>query len=238
MKILYIFPHPDDESFGPAKAMNYQQRQGHEVYLLTLTKGGATKQRHKLNLTIEEMGEVRAQEMQDVANVLKLASLTILDMPDGGLKEMDPRHIEKGIQPVIEKIRPDIIVSYPVYGISGFHDHLVMHAVIKRLYVQMKGEGADYLRRLAFFTLNNEEVAEVNKRNPFNIQGSEEALIDCELTVGQQDVEAMKNALDCYKTYKEVINKTGIKENISNKVYFEFFKESFDPPVKDITEGL
>jgi LmbE family N-acetylglucosaminyl deacetylase len=47
MKVLYVFAHPDDESFGPARAMFKQRREGHEVHLLTLTRGGATKQRHK-----------------------------------------------------------------------------------------------------------------------------------------------------------------------------------------------
>ena len=46
MRILYVYPHPDDESFGPARAMAAQRRQGHEVYLLTLTRGEATKVRH------------------------------------------------------------------------------------------------------------------------------------------------------------------------------------------------
>ena len=56
MKILYIFPHPDDESFGVAHAMSKQRRQGHEVYLLTLTKGGATRQRFKYGYSVAEMG--------------------------------------------------------------------------------------------------------------------------------------------------------------------------------------
>jgi hypothetical protein len=34
LRILYVFPHPDDESFGPARAMAAQKRQGHAVYLL------------------------------------------------------------------------------------------------------------------------------------------------------------------------------------------------------------
>lgn len=33
MKALYIFPHPDDESFGPAPAISAQLRRGFEVYL-------------------------------------------------------------------------------------------------------------------------------------------------------------------------------------------------------------
>ena len=42
--MLYIFPHPDDESFGPAAVIDKSIKSGDEVHLLTLTKGGATKQ--------------------------------------------------------------------------------------------------------------------------------------------------------------------------------------------------
>lgn len=50
MRILYVFPHPDDESFGPAPVIKQQLEQGNEVFLLTFTRGGATKVRHKLGL--------------------------------------------------------------------------------------------------------------------------------------------------------------------------------------------
>ena len=135
MKILYIYPHPDDESFGPARAMSKQRRQGHDVYLFTLTKGGATKQRFKFGYTIEEMGEVRLKEMQEVARTLDLSGMTVLDLPDSGLKEMDPRDIEKVIADEMERIQPQVVVTYAVHGISGFHDNLVSQAVLKRVFV-------------------------------------------------------------------------------------------------------
>jgi len=129
MKILYIFPHPDDESFGPAPAMSAQLRQGHEVYLLTLTKGEATKQRHKLGVDKEEMGHIRYKEMLCVEKTLGLSGMTVLDLPDSELKHLDPFEIEKSIESHIHKIKPDVIVTYAVHGISGFHDHLVSHAL-------------------------------------------------------------------------------------------------------------
>ena len=52
---MYIFPHPDDESFGPAAAIHQQIQEGNEVVLLTFTKGGATKIRHQLGLSVQEM---------------------------------------------------------------------------------------------------------------------------------------------------------------------------------------
>jgi LmbE family N-acetylglucosaminyl deacetylase len=89
MRALFIYPHPDDESFGPGPALASLLRRGHEVFLLTLTRGGATRQRHKYGYSVEEMGEVRFREMQEVARVLGLTGMTVLDLPDSGLKEID-----------------------------------------------------------------------------------------------------------------------------------------------------
>ncbi|MFC1512168.1 PIG-L family deacetylase [Candidatus Latescibacterota bacterium] len=138
MTILYIYPHPDDESFGPAQALSYQCRQGHDVHLLTLTRGGATKQRHKYGYSVEDMGQVRYREMLDVARTLDLSGINVLDFPYSGLKEMDPRVIEKMITSELERLKPTVTVTYPVHGISGFHDHLITYSVVKRAWVESR----------------------------------------------------------------------------------------------------
>lgn len=235
MKIMYIFPHPDDESFGPAAAMHQQVQQGHEVYLLTLTKGGATKVRHKLNLSIEEMGEVRHNEMLCVEKRLGLAGMTVLDLPDSALKEMNPIEIERVVRQYIEKIKPDVVVSYPVHGISGFHDHLVMHAVAKRVFCAMRADGMDYPKRLAFFTLDKEQA---EKGGKFNLSSSPAALIDCVVPISEEDKQALRDCLDCYKTYQATIKETSVAESIGDVVNFELFEEEHEPPLMDVTIGL
>lgn len=234
MKILYIFPHPDDESFGAAHAMSKQRREGHEVYLLTLTKGGATKQRHKFGYSVEEMGEIRYKEMLDVEKVLDLSGMTVLDLPDSGLKEMDPRDIEKVIRKEIERLKPDIVVTYAVHGVSGFHDHLVCHAVVKRVFVEMK-ESAPYLKRLAFFTITEEEAA---KQKHFKISGSKEEEIDVIFKVDEVDIENCKKALDCYVTFQETIKATNVQQHITNEVVYEIYGEKHEPKLKNLFEKI
>lgn len=234
MKILYIFPHPDDESFGPAHAMHKQRRDGHEVYLLTLTKGGATKQRFKYNCTVDEMGEIRYKEMLEVEKVLKLSGMTVLDLPDSGLKEMDPREIENVVRTEIERIQPDIVVTYAVHGISGFHDHLVSHAIVKRVFVVMK-ETVSYLKRLAFFTITEDDA---KKQTHFHISGSKAEEIDCVIQVEDEDIEAAKNALDCYKTFLDTIIASDIKNQINKNVNFEIFQEKYENRLTDLFENL
>ncbi|HCA43985.1 MAG TPA: PIG-L family deacetylase [Bacteroidetes bacterium] len=238
MKILYIFSHPDDESFGPSAGISAQLRAGHEVHLLTLTKGEATKQRLKLGLSKEEMADVRYKEMLNVQKTLGLTSMTVLDLPDSGLKELDPRIIESGVEKEIKKIKPDIIVTYPCYGVSGFHDHLINHAVVKRVYLQMKDEGADYLKRLAFFTLSEEDLKRKSLTMKFNIQSSPEELIDCKTPIDETDIENMKNGLKCYETYKDTIEETGVMNMFKDELSFEIFGEDHKPVLEDITKNL
>ncbi|MBF0433606.1 MAG: PIG-L family deacetylase [Fibrobacteria bacterium] len=236
MKILYIFPHPDDESFGPAAAIHSQLSQGHEVHLLTLTRGGATRQRHKLGLSVSEMGEVRYKEMLDVEKTLGLNSMTVLDYPDSGLQEMDPRELENTIKDFIKKMTPDVIVTYPVHGISGFHDHLVTHAVVKRVYLELKDEGASYLKRLAFVTVPDDGSPSWSGKGLPRLKLSGEELIDCIINLNDDDVNALKDALACYATYKETIEESGVVETIGDKLYFEFFQEDCKPVVDSITQ--
>jgi LmbE family N-acetylglucosaminyl deacetylase len=239
MKILYIFPHPDDESFGPAGAIHRQITDGHEVHLLTLTKGGATQVRFKLNYSIEQMGELRLREMQKVREVLKLTSMTVLDFTDSGLKELDPRILEKAVADHILDIQPDIVVTYPVHGGSGFHDHLVCYAVVKRVYLALRETSAPYLKRLAFFTMpDNSKKPSIRDDGWPRLKLSEETLIDCVTELREEDVQKMKDALLCYGSYQEVVAKMGVIEKIGRKVYFEIAFEDHKPVLNDLTTNV
>jgi len=234
MRILYVFPHPDDESFGPAHVMSKQRREGHEVHLLTLTRGGATRQRHRYGYSVDEMGEARFREMQNVARVLDLTGMTVLDLPDSGLREMDPRDIEQAVAQDIVRLRPDVVVTYPVHGISGFPDHLVTHAAVKRTCVEMKAKHP-LPRRLAFFTITEEHAKE---QTHFSLTGSKPEDIDCLIHVEPVDIERARRALDCYVTFQETIEKTGIRDQIREEVPFEIFQESHNPPLSDLFMAL
>ncbi|MGF1671113.1 MAG: PIG-L deacetylase family protein [Balneolaceae bacterium] len=234
MKILFIFPHPDDESFGPAPAISAHLRQGHEVYLLTLTKGEATKQRFRLGVDKKRMGDIRFKEMLCVEKILGLSGMTVLDLPDNRLKEMNPIAIENVIEDHIHKLNPDVLVTYAVHGISGFFDHLVSHAVVKRVYCKLKGEGSAYPKRLAFFTRKGEP----RKDGKFRLEASPNEDIDCIVPCNDEDMSKFKRALDCYETYQQTIEESKVKESVGNEVPFEIFDEDHKPHLQYLTDKL
>lgn len=238
MKTLYIFPHPDDESFGPAPVMFRQTQNGEEVHLLTFTKGGATKMRFKYDLSIDEMGAVRYKEMLNVKNVLSLTSMHVYDYPDGGMAHYDPREFEQVVKKHIDEIKPDLIVTYPIHGISCHHDHLTCHAIVKRLFCELRKKSSySYLKRLAFITLPNPDE-DAKKGGNSNVNSSKKEYIDCIIHLSETEKNKLKEALYCYETFIDVINETKVIEHIGDKVHFEFFDENFDPVIHEITFGL
>ena len=201
--------------------------------LLTLTRGEATSVRHKFGWTLEQMGAARHREMQDVKATLELADMRVLDLPDGKLKELDPWSIEDVIREEVLRVRPHVVVTFPVHGISGFHDHLVTHATVTRVFLELRGPEHPWLQRLAFFTL---VAAPANFPWHVNVTKPEE--IDCAFDASDADMQRFHKALDCYVTYAEVIAKTKIHDVFAKDVYFEIFREDHKPPLKDLFDGL
>ena len=56
--------------------------------------------------------------------------------------------------------------------------------------------------------------------------------------VEPEDGEAMRAALDCYETYQQVVQGSGVLDLIGRNVSFEIFQEEFDPPLNDLAARL
>lgn len=235
--LLYIFPHPDDESFGPAPALARQRREGHDVHLLTLTRGEATKERHKHGLSKEEMGVARFNEMQGVAEALDLSSMEVLSYPDGRLAAMDPRVLEQTLIDHIRRVSPDVVITYAVHGISGHPDHLVSHAVLKRVFCALQDETPEEApRRLAFFTL---PPPGPEADRPDHLNHSPVEAIQVVVDVSADDLARGEDALACYETYRDVVEAHQPLNTVRHDgVCFELFGEAFDEPLADLTAAL
>ena len=131
----------------------------------------------------------------------------MLNLPDGGLKELDPWVIEQVIRDEILRVEPHAVVTFPIHGISGFHDHIVTHFAVTRTYLELRGPDRPWLQRLAFFT-----VVSAPAEFPWHVNVTAPGEIDCEFQVTESDMERFHKALDCYKTYADVIARTKIHE--------------------------
>ena len=235
MRILWLFsPHPDDESFGLARAMAVTAAPGPEVYPLTLTRGEATKVRHKFGWSLEEMGAARHREMQDVKATLDCARhADSRTLPDGQLRELRPWSAEDAIREEMLRVKPQVVVTFPIHGISGFHDHIVTHTAVTRVYLELRGPEHTWLQRLAFFTLVVAPAA-----FPWHVNVTKPEEIDCVFEASDADMERFHRALDCYVTYADIIAATKIHDVFGKDVHFEIYREDHKPPLTDLCDGL
>ena len=75
-------------------------------------------------------------------------------------------------------------------------------------------------------------------RNPMSGRSSTPEEIDCVVTVEDEDLRRCFQALDCYVTFQETIEKSGIKDKLTTRAAFEIFQEDHDPSLDDLFVGL
>ena len=99
-------------------------------------------------------------------------------------------------------------------------------------------ERAPYLKRLAFYTITEEEAAQFEW---VHLTGSKSEDIDVVVPLDEADLEAMRRALDCYVTYAATIEAhqdgAGIKRNIPREAVFELYQEAHEPPLGSLFGG-
>jgi hypothetical protein len=106
--------------------------------------------------------------------------------------------------------------------------------VVKRVYVELR-ERVSYLKRLAFYTITEEEAAQFEW---VHLTGSKPEEIDVVVPLEEDDLDAMRRALDCYVTYAATIEEPGIKRDIAREAVFEIYQETHDPPLGGESDGL
>lgn len=231
--LLYIFPHPDDESFGPGPGISRQRREGHDVHLLTLTRGEATSYREQLGYSKSEMARLRYRQMQQVAATLDLSSIAVFEHPDGRLSEINPLVLEDEIGDHIQLVGPDVVVTFPQHGISGHGDHIATHCTVKRVVCALKADGVSYPKRLAFFTL---PPSSDDQNYPNGLQPSTAERIDCVVPVRETDLAQGQKALEHYVTYRPDQHRP--LQFLNEGIPFELFGETHDPPLSSLLESL
>jgi LmbE family N-acetylglucosaminyl deacetylase len=168
--------------------------------------------------------------------VLDLSGLTVLDFPDGKLADLDPRSLEDAVEERMRAVEPEVVVTYAVHGLSGHPDHIVAHAVVKRAFCALRDDDVCYLQRLALYALPPEADPDACP-SPACLTSTED--IDIVVEFEREDLECAQAALDCYITYRDVIEENRPLRNVERHgVCFEAFQTSPRPRLRNLTAAL
>ena len=127
LKLLAVFPHPDDETLGLGGTLAKYSAEGVETYLVCATRGergwfGPQEQYPGF----EALGRHREEELRCAAENLGLREVSFLDYIDGDVDRANPQEIITKITTHIRRIRPEVVVTFSLDGNYGHPDHIAM----------------------------------------------------------------------------------------------------------------
>jgi LmbE family N-acetylglucosaminyl deacetylase len=124
--LLYIFAHPDDESFsGAGTAMRYSVA-GARTVLVTATLGERGKAGDPPVCPPGELGRFRERELREAAAVIGFDELHLLGFRDRELGEADPDAVRRPLVALIRRLRPSVVITFDPHGYNLHPDHMAI----------------------------------------------------------------------------------------------------------------
>jgi LmbE family N-acetylglucosaminyl deacetylase len=195
-KILAVFAHPDDESFCAGGSFAHYADKGIDITLLCATRGEAGMSGpFKVN-SQKQFGELREKELQKAAEILGIKKVQYLGFIDGTLEKIDKSEIEVAISRFIEKIRPDVLITWDPTGLTYHPDHMVISesATKAALYTQQK---IGFPKKIYWSVVSKNflKTSRIKGMNNKKVEGIDEnqitTIIDIKNTLGKK-LEALK----------------------------------------------
>lgn len=133
VKVLVVFPHPDDETVFTAGLLQKLQKNGNDFRLIVFTSGEASTLTNGLD-TRQSLGEVRETELEQAMRTLGVKDFQVADFPDGKLTESHGMY--DYLKGVVLDYRPNLIVTYEPSGIYGHPDHIALSRAVTALHTE------------------------------------------------------------------------------------------------------
>lgn len=127
LKLMAVFPHPDDESLGMGGTLAKYASEGVETYLICATRGErGWNGPEETDPGPDALGRIRAAELHCAAQQLGIQEVCFLDYLDGEVDQADPKEIIAKITAQIRRIRPQVVVTFGLDGSYGHPDHIAL----------------------------------------------------------------------------------------------------------------
>ncbi len=125
--LLAVFCHPDDESLACGGLIAGCAESGARVTLVCATRGERGPQGHIASNGAAPLRDVRALELAEAARILGIVEVVLLDHADGFLPWVEASRLEAEIREVIERVRPDVVITFGADGLYWHPDHIAIH---------------------------------------------------------------------------------------------------------------
>jgi N-acetyl-1-D-myo-inositol-2-amino-2-deoxy-alpha-D-glucopyranoside deacetylase len=162
--LLAVLAHPDDEVFLGG-VLAYWGERGARVMLACATNGEAGRAHPSVG-TVDDLGALRVEELRVSCARLGIGEPILLGFHDSARKERqrhdDPRalanvdmlEVEAAIRHIIERVRPQVVLTFDPHGTYYHPDHLAIHRATTAAFFSSGSLGPDSPARLFYATMS------------------------------------------------------------------------------------
>lgn len=122
LRLLGVWPHPDDEAYLSAGLMGRVTDAGGHVTVLTATRGEAGTADPRLSGR-PSFAARREAELRASLGELGVGDVRFLGYPDGGCAGVADQVAVPAIARVLGEVQPDLVVTFGPDGVTGHPDH-------------------------------------------------------------------------------------------------------------------
>jgi len=148
-RALCIVAHPDDETIFVGGVLAMLARRGFAVHIASATRGEGGERGDPPLAPPERLGELRERELRCAAQALGAAAVHFLgyiDPPvgeDGRLFAYtdDVEELAGRILALMERVRPDLVLTHGSNGEYGHPAHVVTHRGVLRAHAWLREQG-------------------------------------------------------------------------------------------------
>jgi N-acetylglucosamine malate deacetylase 1 len=114
MNVLVIAAHPDDEVLGMGATIKKLSK-NNRVYLCVVSEGASAQYKNK------KMIQVRKESCKKSSKILGISEVFFLDFPDMQLDSIPQLEINRSLEKIIAKIKPDVVYTTPSNDLNKDH---------------------------------------------------------------------------------------------------------------------
>ncbi len=263
--LLAVFAHPDDEVFGSGGTLARYAAEGVNVQLICATRGESGKITDPSLGSVNDVGSLREQELKDACQALGIQTPIFLGYHDSGrqdrtqhdngqaLMHAGERELELKLLTHIQKIQPQIMLTFDPHGIYGHVDHLIMHRVVTATFWSAGNLPQPAPQRLFYSVMTEKRLRQMQARrnnSPLakldpKVYGVSEASLAANFDI-KYLMPQKRSAIRAHRSQTGPNSSFG---DISEKEWLELFgHETFtlgglrgafpEPPVDDFFAGL
>jgi LmbE family N-acetylglucosaminyl deacetylase len=140
-RILTVYAHPDDESFGPAAVLAKYARRGAVIHGVFATRGERGEPVGGVNAAGPVLALLREEDLREAVAVIGYAGIELLGYEDGTLADVPEEHLESSVTAAIYRYLPEIVITFGPGGITRHPDHCIISHVTTAAFHHAREEG-------------------------------------------------------------------------------------------------